>query len=255
MNQSFNIKRIGWLSKKEFYESLLPHFKILTIVVSAIVLIRCVVEYFTPSNSTESDFNYESMFIIFGFIYTINSFQELKVLPTRTDFLVLPASAAEKVFAKWLFSNVLYWLAVIFIFTLFYFIQKIIIGGFMGKPFETYDLLSKVNFSGLHFIIVVFSVFFFGAATFNTGAWYKVILSAILLSLVYLALVFIFAYILFPEVRSILHGEIENVKNSAPVDLLLEDFWVIKFAKFFLTYLAAPFFWYMSYLKIKEKEV
>ncbi len=255
MNQSFNLNRVGWLSKKEFYESLLPHFKIMTIVVTAIVLIRCVVEYFDPSTHV-NNFSYEGMFVVFGFIYTISSFRELKLLPTRSDFLTIPATTAEKVFTKWLFGNVLYWLGVILVFVVFYFIQKIIIGGFMGKPFETFELFSRAHFTSLHYIIVVFSVYFFGAAAFNTGAWYKVILWGIVLSILYIALVFVFAYALFPEMRAMIHGNIESVGTvNAPVDLILEDFWVIKFAKFFILYLAAPFFWFMTYLKIKEKEV
>lgn len=257
MNQAFNLKRIGWLSKKEFYESFLPHFKILTIVVSAMILFRCVVEYFESSNNlTVHNFNYEGLFIVFGFFYTVGSFRELKLLPTRTDFLTLPATTAEKVITKWFFGNILYWLGIILLFTFFFFVQKIVIGGFMGKPTDTYQFLSKGNLVGLHYIIVVFSVYFFGAATFNTGAWYKVILWGIVLSLLYIALVFVFAYALFPEMRSMLHehGNV-NVQNSAPLDVLLEDFWVFKFAKFFILYLAAPFFWFMTYLKIKEKEV
>lgn len=256
MNQSFNLKRIGWLSKKEFFESFFPHFKIMTIVVSAIVLIRCIVEYFESSEVAINNFSYDGMFIVFGFIYTISSFKELKLLPTRADFLTLPATTAEKVFTKWFFNNVLYWLGVIVLFTVFFFIQKLIIGGFMGKSIDSYQLFSKGNMVGLHYLIVVFSVYFFGAAAFNTGAWYKVILWGLLLSLLYIALIFVFAYTLFPELRDVLNGH-KDVNNnvSIPVDLILEDFWVIKFAKFFILYLAAPFFWFMTYLKIKEKEV
>jgi hypothetical protein len=264
MNQSFNLKRISWLSKKELYESFFPHFKILTIVVSAIVLVRCIVEYFEKSslhiNSNgayhHNNFSYEGMFIIFGFVYTINSFKALRHLPTRSDFLTLPATPLEKVFTKWFFGNVLYWIGIFIVFTFFYFFQKMIIGGFMGKPFDTFDILSRSNFTGLHYIIVVFSVYFFGAATFNTGGWYKVITWGVVLSLLYIILLFLFAYALFPEMRSLLGGHMEfNSGNSASVDLMLEDFWVIKFAKFFILYLAAPFFWFMTYLKIKEKEV
>jgi hypothetical protein len=255
MNQSFNLKRIGWLSKKEFFESFFPHFKILTIVVSAIVLIRCVVEYFETSNAV-NNFSYDGMFIVFGFIYTISSFKELKLLPTRADFLTLPATSAEKVFTKWFFNNVLYWIGVIVLFTIFFFIQKMIIGGFMGKSFDSYQLFSKSNMVGLHYLIVVFSVYFFGAAAFNMGAWYKVILWGLLLSLLYIALLFIFAYMLFPEMRSLIHNPTPHSENiNVPIDLILEDFWIIKFSKFFILYLAAPFFWFMTYLKIKEKEV
>lgn len=257
MNQSFNIKRIGWLSKKEFYESFLPHFKIITIVLSAIVLVRFIVAYFEPSNDvTMHSFSYEGMFVIFGFIYVVNSFSELKLLPTRSDFLTLPATTAEKVFTKWLFANVLYWIGVLLVVIVFYFIQKLIIGLFMGKTFESFQYFSKELITGLHYIIVVFSVYFFGAAAFNTGAWYKVILWAVLFSLVYIALVFVFGYMLFPEFRAELHGEnIHRFNSNVPVDLILEEFWIIKLAKFFIKYLAAPFFWFMTYLKIKEKEV
>ncbi len=257
MNQSFNLKRIGWLSKKEFFESFFPHFKTLAIVVSAIVLIRCVFEYFeTSEGNLSNNFSYDPMFVIFGFIYITGIFKELKLLPTRSDFLTLPATSVEKVFTKWLFGNVLYWIGVVILFVAFFFIQKIIIGGFMGKPFETFEFFSKGHFISLHYIIVVFSVYFFGAATFNTGAWYKVILWGIVLSLLYIALVFVFAYALFPELRAVVNGNMHVDDNvSVPVDLLLEDFWIIKFAKFFILYLAAPFFWFMTYLIIKEKEV
>ncbi|MBK8956552.1 MAG: hypothetical protein IPM34_13495 [Saprospiraceae bacterium] len=99
----------------------------------------------------------------------------------------------------------------------------------------------------------MFSIFFFGAAMFNTGSWYKVILWTILGALAYMLLVTIFAYLLFPEFRDGIHGV--DVDHNVPIDLILEDFWMFKFGKFFIQYLAAPFFWYMTYLKIKEKEV
>jgi hypothetical protein len=255
MHSSFNLNRIGLLGRKEFYESFLPHFKIMTIVISAIILIRCVVEYFETPNGTVNNFNYVGVFIVFGFIYTINSFRELKLLPTRADFLTLPATTAEKVFTKWLFHVVLYWIGVAILFTVFYFIQKMIIGGMMHKPYESYDIFSKTNVTGLHFILIIFSVYFFGAATYNTGAWYKVILWGIIISLVYLFILMLFAYSLFPELRAAVRGEIHNTNVELPLDVMLEDFWVFKFSKFFILYLAAPFFWFMTYLKIKEKEV
>lgn len=258
MNLSFNLKRIGWLAKKEYFESFLPHFKIMTIVVSSLVLIRCIIEYFeNEMNPKVVTFDYEGVYVVFGFIYTINLFSELKLLSTRADFLSLPASTEEKVFTKWLFGNVFYWLGVILIFTVFFLVQKLIIGYGMNKPTEAFNLFSKTNLTGLHYLIVIFSIYFFGAATFNTGAWYKVILWGIVLSLAYMILIFLFAYALFPEMRAELHGttHVNYGVNNAPIDLMLEDFWIIKFAKFFIQYLAAPFFWFMTYLKIKEKEV
>lgn len=192
MNQSFNLKRVGWLSKKEFYESFLPHFKILTIVIGAIVLIRCIFEYFESSSTqTQHNFSYEGMFVVFGFIYTINIFSELKLLPTRSDFLTMPATTVEKVFTKWLFATILYWVGITILFACFFFIQKLIIGVFMGKTFDTFDLFSRSHVTALHYIIVIFSIYFFGAATFNIGAWYKIILYGIFLSIIYLSLIHI----------------------------------------------------------------
>ncbi|MBK6543877.1 MAG: hypothetical protein IPO78_12425 [Saprospiraceae bacterium] len=257
MNQIFSLKRIGWLGKKEFYESFLPHFKILTIVVSSIILIRCVIEYFRDTFNESGgivSFDYEGVFIVFAFIYTINIFNEFKLLSTRADYLTLPATAVEKVFTKWLFVNVIYWIGVALVYTVFYWIQKLVIGGLIGRPFGSFDLFNPDNLRGLQYLIIVFSVYFFGAATFNTGAWYKVIFWGILLSLVYMLMVFLCAYALFPELRAELHGQ-TYVNSNIPIDLFLEDYWIIKFAKFFILYLAAPFFWFMTYLKIKEKEV
>ncbi|HEX5626095.1 MAG TPA: hypothetical protein VFX48_08765 [Saprospiraceae bacterium] len=254
MNSTFSLKRIGWLSKKEFYESFLPHFKIMAIVISSIVLIRFVVEYFRSMYETTSGtFNYEGVFIVFAFIYTINAFGELKQLATRADFLTLPASHAEKVFTKWLFTNVLYWIGVIVIFTLFYFFQNMIFMIWKGKALDAYELFSYQNLNGLHYLVVILSVYFFGAATFNTGAWYKTILWGIVLTLIYLGIVFLFGYMLFPELR----GNTQEYGNemNVPMELMLEEFWAVKLARFFIEYLAAPFFWLMTYLKIKEKEV
>lgn len=71
--------------------------------------------------------------------------------------------------------------------------------------------------------------------------------------LTYMALVAAFAYLLFPELR--MDGETINFDGNFPLDLMMEDFWLVRLGKFFISYLAAPFFWFMSYLKIKEKEV
>lgn len=163
MNQIFSLKRIGWLGKKEFYESFLPHFKILTIVVSSIILIRCVIEYFRDTFNESGgivSFDYEGVFIVFAFIYTINIFNEFKLLSTRADYLTLPATAVEKVFTKWLFVNVIYWIGVALVYTVFYWIQKLVIGGLIGRPFGSFDLFNPDNLRGLQYLIIVFSVYF-----------------------------------------------------------------------------------------------
>ncbi|MBK9108735.1 MAG: hypothetical protein IPM92_10315 [Saprospiraceae bacterium] len=251
MNTSFSLNRIAWLTKKEFYESFLPFFRIMGIVLAGILVLTSVVAYF--ENGKIGTVSLEGFFAVFGFIYIVNSFEELKKLPTRADYLNLPATAFEKVFTKWMFGNILFWIGSIILFYLFYMSHQLIVEVFMNKPTNTYSLFTRENLQGLHFIIIVFSVFFFGAAMFNTGSWYKVILWTIVSALAYMLVVALFAYILFPEFRDGIHGV--DVDYNVPIDLILEDFWMFKLGKFFLQYLAAPFFWYMTYLKIKEKEV
>ncbi len=252
MESTFSLKRIGWLGKKEFYESFLPHFKILSIVLAAMLFLKCLIAYFGSDQVRLTGF--EGLFVVFAFIYIINSFSEFKHLATRADYLNLPATAGEKVFTKWIFGNVFYWVAAFALFILFYVLQNLIIGVMMQKSIDTYNFLDPDLYKGLYFIIVVFSVYFFGAACFNKGAWYKVILWGLIAAIAYLLIVFMFAYALFPDMRAALHGnEVES--QNVPIDLILEDFWLIRVGEFFIKYLAAPFFWFMTYLKLKEKEV
>ncbi len=254
MESSFSLKRIGWLGKKEFFESFLPHFKIMSIVLAGMLFLKCLIAYFSNDNVHVSGI--EGMFVIFAFIYTVSSFSEFKHLATRADYLNLPATAGEKVFTKWIFGNVFYWIAAFALFLLFYLLQHVIIGVLMNKNFDVYEynFLDPELYKGLYFIIVIFSVYFFGAACFNTGAWYKVILWGLIAAMAYMLIVFLFAYALFPDMRAALHG-VEVESQYAPVDLILEDFWLIRLGEFFIKYLAAPFFWFMTYLKLKEKEV
>lgn len=252
MNNSISLKRIGLLSRKEFFENFLPHFKILGIVLFALLVISCVIAYFDPH---DVDVHIEPAFVIFGFIYIVNSFSEFKSLPTRADYLNLPATAEEKVFTKWIFGNVYYWIGIALVFAMYVLLQELIIGLIMGHEVKNFNPFEQGYFKALHFIIVIFSVYFFGAATFNTGSWYKVLLWAVIGFVAYMILVFLFAYALFPDLRAAIHGDPSGLENGVPVDLILEDFWLLKLGKFFINYLAAPFFWFMTYLKIKEKEV
>lgn len=251
MNSSFSLSRIAWLTKKEFYESFLPFFRIMGIVLAGILVLTSIVAYFESGKI--DTISLEGFFAVFGFIYIVNSFEELKKLPTRADYLNLPATAFEKVFTKWMFGHILFWIGAMALFYIFYLSHQLIVEVFMNKPTDTYSLFTRENLQGLHFITIIFSVFFFGAAMFNTGSWYKVILWTIVGALAYLLVVTLFAYILFPEFRDGVHGV--DVEYNVPIDLILEDFWMFKLGKFFIQYLAAPFFWYMTYLKIKEKEV
>lgn len=252
MNSSFSFNRISNLSKKEFYLSYLPFFKIMSIVLGGVLLVTAIIAYF--ENTGVKSISLEAFFVIFGFIYVVNSFEELKKLPTRADFLNLPATAAEKVFTKWLFSNVLFWLGSLLLFALYFLCHELIIGMIMNKSEASFNVFTADHLKGLHYLTIIFSVFFFGAAMFNTGGWYKVVLWTVIGALAYILVVFCFAYILFPEFRST-SDSVTISNRNIPIDLMLEDFWMFKFGKFFLDYLAAPFFWYMSYLKIKEKQV
>lgn len=252
MNSSFSLNRISLLSKKEFYLTYLPFFKIMAIVLGGVLLVTSIVAYFESGGM--KTISLEGFFAVFAFIYIVNSFEELKKLPTRADYLNLPATALEKVFTKWLFSHVLFWLGSLALFCVYYLGHELIIGLIMNKSTASFTILSAENLKGLHFLTVVFSAFFFGAAMFNTGGWYKIVMWAVIGAIAYIIIVFCFAYLLFPEFRAGFHG-VEAQDPNIPIDLIIEDFWMIKFGKFFLEYLAAPYFWYMSYLKIKEKEV
>ncbi|MCC6753631.1 MAG: hypothetical protein IT266_06570 [Saprospiraceae bacterium] len=251
MNTTVSLQRIGWLSKKEFFQSFLPFFRIMGIVFGAFLIVSALVAYFNPNETFDVSINIA--IFIFGFVYVANSFSELKKLPTRADFLILPASAGEKVFTKWLFTHVLYWIGACILFLVYYLLSEFIIGWILQRPIPDMHMSLSENLRGLHFATIIFSIFFFAAATFNNGGWFKLLAWAIGGFLTYMALVAAFAYLLFPELR--MDGETINFDGNFPLDLMMEDFWLVRLGKFFISYLAAPFFWFMSYLKIKEKEV
>ncbi|MBK8956551.1 MAG: hypothetical protein IPM34_13490 [Saprospiraceae bacterium] len=131
MNSSFSMNRINWLTKKEFYESFLPFFRIMGIVLVGILVLTSVVAYFESGNV--GTVSLEGFFVVFGFIYIVNSFEELKKLPTRADYLNLPATTFEKVFTKWLFGNILYWIGAVIMFYMFYLGHQLIVDVIMKK--------------------------------------------------------------------------------------------------------------------------
>lgn len=245
-----NLKRLTFLIKND----IIMHRHTIYVVIGTIIGILLLFNLISPHNIYTVNTDPTAMlWILFlgGIWATSLSFKELYNKEKNYLFLILPCSNLEKLLNKLILTAIIYPLAVIILYTLFYWLIAILtklIYHFtptLFNPFQATIWLSVASY------IVIQSMFFLGTIYFKSHPIIKTILCLIILGIIISIFTLITGIFLFKHL--FFHGIffLPNFKILlSPVEKSLADvihitFWVV----------LAPTCWIISYLRLKEFEV
>ncbi|MFT6054775.1 MAG: hypothetical protein ACJASP_001669 [Roseivirga sp.] len=179
---------------------------------------------------------------ITGFIFSGSSFIRLCSKQGTIDYLMIPASNAEKFITEFLLTTFMYHL----FFLLTYWIFSVVANSIMNSVFQAYFMPFSFNVAphGLSLMVYVFiqSIFLFGAASFQKIPLIKTLVWALLVVAVIILLFYITA---------------SSIDYSKGTDELAMNRLFYGSLVYYWQYLVIPVglvFWLLAFLKLKEKE-
>lgn len=251
-NKHFNLNRFKNILKRELYSN----FKQLVLVIGAMYSIFTIVTFLIfqfggkPTNQ-ESLYNFHLitfavMLFVGGAFVASLSFADLRSKMKAHFYLLTPSSAFEKFLANLLISFVGYMIFMIVSYYIYSHIFNWIVDAVYDIPFKAIDFSDKELLIAMRFFVFVQSLFYLGSVYFKK---IPLILTPIS-SFVIVSLLMIFSHIL----KTIIFTDIniDHQVNHAN----MEDFFALykSIGEIILFYVLPPILWYVTYLKLNEKE-
>ena len=261
MNQTLNLKRLGFLARKDLFQ----YWRGVLIVAAGntgvMILITLLGIIFGSGNPVDYNGWFTGLTVIWGCIAASLAFEELYDKNRNQDFLLLPASALEKTMVRLLWVSLVRPLFIIVLMMVDSLIAESIVsliqGGSMElfNPFDSGRKISNPQIIG--YTIVIQSIFFLGAAWFRKARFIKTVLSAVVISTVFGLLIIIQFSIMFASYKN---GDF----NSVNMYFNLGDFAAGPFREFFRVLritmqiigfaLLPPFCWFVAWIRVKEAQ-
>jgi len=261
-NKQFSGKRIVWLLRND----LLSSVKIFLITAGTVIGILLIVNIASAHTYYEWNFHsvfYPVTFLICGLITTSTVFRNMHKMNRGYQYLTLPASTAEKFLEKLILTTVGF---TIFI-TAGYFIFSLLSAGlttwFFGISHGIFNPFSGEALYYMALYIVMSSVIFFGAAYFRKLSIMKTLLSLFGLAFVFAVIALIAARLIFWKYFvgmgffvSIDDSFFNAIALSSRYQTLLSFSNGLSIFIRILFWAVMPlFFWFLGFLRIREKEV
>ncbi len=195
---------------------------------------------------------YGIFLFVFGIFQTGGVYTEFAQPATRQDYLLLPASNFEKWVSRWFRTLPFYLIAYTLVYWLASWIMNIICIVAFGEVYLTFHPFQSEIFTFWKVYTVAHAVFIIGAVHFNKSATIKTALTVLVLMTAISFIGGITGWMLFQSLT-----EDAMVVNPAFSFDLSEhtDYWLGQTGKAILWLVLIPLFWWISYLKLNEKEV
>lgn len=198
---------------------------------------------------------YGILFFLVGIFQTAGVYREFKRPATLQDYLLLPASHLEKWISRWLRSLPMYLILFTTVYTLAAAIMNVAVYLTHHNwlpffhPFDPEIMRFWLWFVPLHALFLV------GAVHFNRNATLKTILILFGVLVIYGSITGGFQQLLF---RSVMQDEHHYFMDPEDLFGFDPETWLPvlkKGLKVFLFAVIVPFLWWVSFLKLNEKEV
>jgi hypothetical protein len=272
MNQFFSFKRFSLLLSKHWADNKKRY------LLSVIAFIGLLVAWFTFTMLVDSRTAMEkgmqmgtyffSLFAV-GSFYANQYFRDLGSRAKGINFLLVPASAFEKILCSLLYTVILFFVVFTSAFYLVDVLMVTIADNFLNvnipnkekgliNIFEAASLPFDGE-SGFNLLLIFFtiqSVFLLGSVYYAKYSFLKTIISGFVVFFIVFCFVY-FLYDLMPE------GEYANgfltsyrIDNQDKDDYLVRiPGWLGQTVYYLLTYGTVPFLWIVTYVRLKEKQV
>ena len=274
MNQIFSFKRFLLLvlkhwadNKKRYGLSVLAFFGLL----STWFLFSMLTGFddIPMGKSVQTITFFFSLFAV-GTFYASQYFSELGSRSKGINFLLVPASAFEKLLCGLLYSIVLFFL----VFTATFYLVDIIMVGiaklFTGTAAGVakstvvnvfHIIVVPVNMdTTLNFLLFYFSIqsaFLLGSIYFEKYSFIKTVIACFGLAFIFFFLIYFFNEHLLPD-GTFFKGFFTSylvLKDGANDQLVQIPAWIGQMLRFLVLYGIAPFLWIVTYYRLKEKQV
>jgi hypothetical protein len=203
--------------------------------------------------------SYPLLLFIGGFILSSLSFGELHHPQKNYVYLTLPAATLEKFLSKLVISTIGFIAVSSLLFFCFSAIAAWVsnlIFNHAGPLFNPFDPVILLN---MKIYLITQSIFLFGAVYFRSHAFIKTILILFALSMIISIYSGVLGRLVFAKFFDGWHNGPAYVDfDTLPAFQSWADNFFIKVGKvfeFLFWYLLAPFFWVLSYLRLRETEV
>ncbi len=247
----FCIKRLYYLLRRQIFGNNKKYFLGLGSIIGTLLLITLLSGIGSTNFHISVMFSFYIVTFLFGgYVFTSSVFSELNSPGRSVAALTLPVSNLERLAGAWLISAVVYpIIAVVGI--LLISLGTGLVHGQLSVSNIIFVILSKSTFSLIGIYIITQSVFLFGAIYFRKHNFFKTIGATLLVSFFLLGVFILIVYALFGGEGIVGGGETTLRPNF---ERFLSTI-MIEFTKFAFCYLLAPYFWLLTWLGIKEREV
>lgn len=268
MNQFFSVKRFTFLvgkhwadNKKRYSLSVLAFIGLL---IAWFVFVLLIDDGEPLEHEIQQITYFLSLFAV-GTFYASQYFRDLGSRSKGINFLLVPASAFEKLLCALLYSVVLFFVVFTTVFYLVDVLMVTISNTFVKTDTRVANVFNVVflRFNGDSIVRLLFvffsiqSVFLLGSVYFRKYSFIKTIISGFVGFFILACLVFFLFDFLLPK------GEYQSgflasyrVHIDGVNDRLVEvPRWIGKVFSFLVMYAMAPFLWLVSYYRLREKQV
>ena len=274
MNQFFSFKRFAllvvkhWADNKKRYSLAVLAF-IGLLITWFVFTILTGFDRVPMGRQVQTITFYFSLFRV-GTFYASHYFNDLGARPKAINFLLVPASAFEKLLCSLLYTVVLF--LVVFI-TSFYAVDILMVGiakaitgtvqtGEKVAVANVFDMISipfnsDTTFNFLFFFLSVQSAFLLGSVYFEKYSFIKTIIGGFIVGFIVFCLTFFFYEELLPSgyhMKGFLTAYLVDV-DGVNDRLVQIPAWIGKVFQVLVLYGIAPFLWIVTYYRLKEKQV
>ncbi|MDN5214316.1 hypothetical protein QQ020_19715 [Fulvivirgaceae bacterium BMA12] len=261
LDSYFDIKRFGYLLKKEVFSNL-KLFIIALGAMSGILLIIFLVDiidwendgYLNRSLWNNHMFFFIPPYLIIGVLFTSLAYKDLLQVNKAYAYLTLPVSNFERALSMLLMTTVIYTI----FFIVYYMVFSTLLNGLgmiiTAREFGWFDVTAEPVVMAIKLYLVIQSIFLLGAAAFKKFPFLFTLLTIFLAAVALIILTVTLANFMFSEffhtdnridVPDFISKDLQNfIEYDLPV-ILENVFW----------YVLAPVCWVITYLKLKEREI
>lgn len=274
MNQFFNFHRFSLLVAKHWADNKKQYG------LSVLAFIGLLITWFVFTILTQADdqpMSYDiqtatfffSLFLI-GSFYASQYFNELGSKAKGINFLMVPASTFEKLLCGMLYTVILFFIVFVALFYLVDVLMVNIINSIQGaedpagkaKVANVFKIiLLRFNRDAtLNFLLIFFSVqsvFFLGSVYFEKYSFIKTVISGFVGGFILFCLMLFFNEELLPRgdypsgFLTAYRVHVDGVNDP----LIQVPRWIGEVFRLVMMYGVAPFFWLVTYFRLKEKQV
>jgi hypothetical protein len=275
MNQFFSFKRFTllvkkhWADNKKRYALSAMAFFGLLIIWFVFTILTLSDEMIPMGKEVQTITFFFSLFAV-GTFYASQYFSDLGSRAKGINFLLVPASAFEKLLCSLLYTTLLFFV----VFTATYYLADILMVGIaktISGTVQTDEKIAVANVfditiiplnkdTTLNFLLFFFSVqsaFLLGSVYFEKYSFIKTIISGFIAGFILFCFVFFFYEQLLPpgdHHRGFLTSY--RVRVDGADDRLIQiPNWIGQIFRFLIMYGIAPFLWVVTYYRLKEKQV